>query len=358
MAKVIIEEARRLLSSSPMVMGQSLDEASIQETTKRKRGYEEMGEEPKKAELAGCSSPRAAKKATLAPVNVADELDRAPVASSSLLALNHELNHQYLQERELWLHHERSLRPTAVGTYDYAPYGVPLSLLGTALPAFPSVLQSPYYETFNAGLAQSLTSELNALRTHNAMMRFNDWLAHASRIRAATGNIHRDALKPTEQPLPASAVGEPGSKVVPDDTSREKNPASPVEWALEPRYLDHGRSFALHVKQDDNNISPYQCLIRRQIEVFEASAKEAGTSAQGRNRPILAGQVGIRCRHCAKLEPKNRETGAVYFPNRLDGVYQTGEYVCGGPCLCRALVCCVLVRSTMEPLEPTTSTLY
>lgn len=78
-----------------------------------------------------------------------------------------------------------------------------------------------------------------------------------------------------------------------------------------------GRCRPLAIVADEKNLSQYQVMIRKQIEVFEASVEEAGTNAQGRNRPILPGQVGIRCIHCARLAPKQRKTGAVYYPNKV-----------------------------------------
>jgi len=86
-----------------------------------------------------------------------------------------------------------------------------------------------------------------------------------------------------------------------------------------------GRCFPLHISEDENNLSSYQVLARKQIEVFEASVEEAGTNAQGRNRQVQPGEIGIRCRHCAKIPPKDRVTGAVYYPKKLDGVYQTAQ---------------------------------
>lgn len=77
------------------------------------------------------------------------------------------------------------------------------------------------------------------------------------------------------------------------------------------------RSHLLYVESDERNLSQYQCMARKQIEIFEATADDAGTNAQGRNRPVNPGQVGIRCRHCAKVPPKQRKTGAVYYPNRV-----------------------------------------
>jgi hypothetical protein len=81
----------------------------------------------------------------------------------------------------------------------------------------------------------------------------------------------------------------------------------------------------LYKPQDNSSLSHYQILARKQIEVFEASEQDLKTSAQGRVRRIVLGQVGIRCRHCSALPAKERKRGAFYFPSRLDGVYQTAQ---------------------------------
>jgi hypothetical protein len=49
------------------------------------------------------------------------------------------------------------------------------------------------------------------------------------------------------------------------------------------------------------------------------------SNAQGRNKPIVLGQVGIRCRHCNMLPPKQRTRGSVYYPTKLEGVYQAAH---------------------------------
>jgi hypothetical protein len=85
------------------------------------------------------------------------------------------------------------------------------------------------------------------------------------------------------------------------------------------------RRKTLYLDQDEDNLSPYQCLGRKQIEVFEATARDLQDNAQGRNRKIHLAQVGIRCRHCGTLPAKGRAKGAVFFPSRLVGVYQTGQ---------------------------------
>ena len=55
----------------------------------------------------------------------------------------------------------------------------------------------------------------------------------------------------------------------------------------------------LYMPCDDAVISSYQCLARKQMELFEAQYIDVEAGAQGRNRGIVLGQVGIRCRHCS-----------------------------------------------------------
>lgn len=78
---------------------------------------------------------------------------------------------------------------------------------------------------------------------------------------------------------------------------------------------------------DDRCLSQFQCLARKQIELFEATPEDVSAGARGRNVPIKLGQVGIRCIHCAKHEdginPMLRKRAAVYFPTKLERVYQT-----------------------------------
>lgn len=78
----------------------------------------------------------------------------------------------------------------------------------------------------------------------------------------------------------------------------------------------------LYMKCDEEELAPYQCLVRQQIELFEADQVHANTNVRGRNRKIVVGQVGIRCRHCTVLPPKERKKAAIYYPAKLDRLYQ------------------------------------
>lgn len=76
---------------------------------------------------------------------------------------------------------------------------------------------------------------------------------------------------------------------------------------------------------DRDSLSDYQCLFRKQIEFFQAGTQDVESNAQGRNRPIVRDQVGIRCRHCSYLPPKLRARGAVFYPSKLTGIYQAAQ---------------------------------
>jgi hypothetical protein len=81
----------------------------------------------------------------------------------------------------------------------------------------------------------------------------------------------------------------------------------------------------LFMECDEDSLSEYQCLIRQQIELFEADKEEAASSVQGRNKQIVEGQVGIRCRHCTVVPPRRRQKGCMYFPTKLDRIYQAAQ---------------------------------
>ena len=81
--------------------------------------------------------------------------------------------------------------------------------------------------------------------------------------------------------------------------------------------------FTLAARTDEENLSPYQCLLREQIELFETSTGYLHIKAQGRNNPIQVGQVGLRCRHCVPVTPFHKlESSAIQFSMSVNGIYQ------------------------------------
>lgn len=81
----------------------------------------------------------------------------------------------------------------------------------------------------------------------------------------------------------------------------------------------------LYMACDDESLSAYQCLVRKQIQLFDADEDDVESNAQGRNKAIVLGQVGIRCRHCSKIPPRHRTRGATYYPAKLHGLYQAAQ---------------------------------
>jgi hypothetical protein len=78
-------------------------------------------------------------------------------------------------------------------------------------------------------------------------------------------------------------------------------------------------------KNDALKLSAHQCLLRHQIEAFHATPVDATTHTRGRNKPIVIGQVGIRCIHCAHLPIAQRQKGSTYFPSSVLGLYQAAQ---------------------------------
>lgn len=84
-----------------------------------------------------------------------------------------------------------------------------------------------------------------------------------------------------------------------------------------------GFSSVLYRKADSNVLTEYQCLLRKQLLLFEATRVDVEASATpGRCGLIEEGQAGLRCRHCPT---DSRITGAVYYSNTVDGFYQIAQ---------------------------------
>ena len=85
------------------------------------------------------------------------------------------------------------------------------------------------------------------------------------------------------------------------------------------------RPIPMFLSCDEESLSEYQCFLRQQIELFEATNDDLQLNAQKMNKSVVLGQVGIRCRHCAQVPPWTRARGAVYYSATLDGLYQAGQ---------------------------------
>lgn len=76
---------------------------------------------------------------------------------------------------------------------------------------------------------------------------------------------------------------------------------------------------------DEEHLSEYQILVRKQLEIFSADDNDLQAGTQGRKKPVVMGQVGVRCVHCADLPIRQRGRGAIYYPTKLSGIYQAAQ---------------------------------
>jgi hypothetical protein len=99
------------------------------------------------------------------------------------------------------------------------------------------------------------------------------------------------------------------------------SPMSPMgvqrPFMVQPIFRPVGIPLALSC--DVDQLSEYQILVRRQLEIFEATQEDVESNTQGRKKQVVLGQIGIRCRHCAGFPLRQRGRGAVYYPAKLQG---------------------------------------
>ncbi len=79
----------------------------------------------------------------------------------------------------------------------------------------------------------------------------------------------------------------------------------------------------LYCESDDAILGEYQTLLRQQLELFEADSHDVinGTFRQGRTTPIRLGQIGLRCKHCAKAPMSARTKGSIYCELNVPCLY-------------------------------------
>ena len=85
--------------------------------------------------------------------------------------------------------------------------------------------------------------------------------------------------------------------------------------------VPQNKGIGLALSCDEEQLSEYQILVRKQLEVFEAVQEDVDSNTQGRKKQVFLGQVGIRCRHCAGFPLRQRGRGAVYYPTKLQGLF-------------------------------------
>ena len=79
-------------------------------------------------------------------------------------------------------------------------------------------------------------------------------------------------------------------------------------------------SIPFSLPSDKEWLAPPVCLLREQLEAFAATPQDVAERKTG-VKPVV-GQVGIRCVHCAHLDPNKRAKGAVSYPKSTTLLHQ------------------------------------
>ena len=80
----------------------------------------------------------------------------------------------------------------------------------------------------------------------------------------------------------------------------------------------------LSLPEDRISLSETLCIVRENVEVFIATEADVKAPAPGRKRPVVEGQVGLRCIHCrAAVHQSEKVKRAVCFPSSIKRIYRT-----------------------------------
>jgi hypothetical protein len=172
----------------------------------------------------------------------------------------------------------------------------------------------------NSGTREAQTLPVSQAQVESILPSSNLDGSSQSSLSSQTRGMNHSGLVPLlpASPLPGAASNSDSFIMMTHQRLYDRDAPEDKEKSNKPRKI-------LFMPCDAHKLSDYQCLVRKQIEVFEATQDDIEAIAQGRNRPIVLGQVGIRCIHCSKIPPRQRTKGATYYPTKLVGLYQAAQ---------------------------------
>ena len=129
----------------------------------------------------------------------------------------------------------------------------------------------------------------------------------------STENAKRPSAKDTANiHVPISAATSADVNLLPTDVNYNHGARNPLNDPIAQPVFQPG---------DEDILNPMRCLFHRQLEWFEANSKDVADRKGRKNAPIVLGQVGFRCVHCAHIPFTKRTIAAVFYPsNCTDGM--------------------------------------
>lgn len=128
---------------------------------------------------------------------------------------------------------------------------------------------------------------------------------------------------PKQSPVKAddSSGSSPGDLVV--GSATEKSAKALAACANDPS-AKQSKPILLAIAEDKEWISDMDCFVRENLAAFCATEEDVNCAESDRKYPIVVGQVGIRCLHCAMTSTGEGARGtAVAFPHSIHGIYES-----------------------------------
>lgn len=102
----------------------------------------------------------------------------------------------------------------------------------------------------------------------------------------------------------------------------KRSPKAPSSAAV--TVEKNGRTVTLLAIEDDKEwLSDMDCFVRRNLEVFRVSQGDIEIAKQDNRDPIVLNQVGIRCIHCAAINPEEARGSATFYPLTISSIYES-----------------------------------
>lgn len=184
-------------------------------------------------------------------------------------------------------------------------------------------IESESFREFQPGKEVSASQALMS-KEHNPFQFHSNKVQQISEL-SIPNFLFPSYLNAITQPITTMDGGKVNSNDRIGNTDNRRSKGDAGDGSSRPYNCNVGRTRPLFLPCDGESLSEYQCLLRNQIELFEATEHDILSSTKGRNKPIFPGQVGVRCVHCRDIKPKYRPRGATYYPATLGAMYQSGQ---------------------------------
>ena len=183
-------------------------------------------------------------------------------------------------------------------------------------------------ETKTRSSSSSLSSSASKLgpeKEYITSAHWNDKLLKKSSVVSTDDSVVRSCSSISTKSHSSEFMRRPTKKARTTSTDPEIPSCVTTPRLISPISAQHESSLLLLAEEGDEfHLNPLHVFVRKQIEVFAATATELAQPAPGRKQPIQLHQVGLRCIHCRNnLSKKSRVKRAVCYPSTVARIYHS-----------------------------------